>query len=123
MRWAEAHPDSAIYQALEWDDTKAAREWRLHQITMFISVHVVDDKGFRTMVSLSVDRVAGGGYRDRDTVLCDQTMREILLKDALADAERFQSRYNTLREMARVCTEMKAAKKRATRKGAKKKAA
>jgi hypothetical protein len=98
-KWAAAHPKSALHKALEWDDTLAAYKWRLSQIGELIRIHCVDLQGYRTLVSLSVDRIAGGGFRSMEEVISDKRLREILLADAAGDLKRFEERYKLLRDL------------------------
>ena len=108
VEWARSHPTSALHSALDWNDTTAAQQYRIWQIRQLIAVHVVNEKGVRQIVSLSIDRVNdGGGYRDLDTVMSSPPLREVLLSDALTELER-------AREVRRVKT------KQAKRSGARK---
>lgn len=99
LKWAQAHPKSAIYRALEWDDAVGAEQWRLYQIGTLIQVHCRDLDGVRTLVSLSIDRVAGGGFRSMQDVLSDKKLKEILLADALEDLRRLEDRYKLLKDL------------------------
>lgn len=103
--WAESHPDSALHAALEWDDEVAGREWRCQQIRRLIAVHVVDDQGDRVLVSLSVDRVSGQGYRTVDSVARNRDLRSCMLQDALNELQRCQAKYERLQELAGVWEE------------------
>jgi hypothetical protein len=98
-QWAEKHSSSAIYKALEWNDAEGAYQYRLLQIGNLIQIHCRDVDGTRTLVSLSVDRVSGGGYRSMREVISDKKMREILLADALEDLRRMEDRYKLLKDL------------------------
>lgn len=114
--WAANHPDSALYHSLEWDDTKAAQEYRIWQVRRLIAIHVVNVEGVREMVSLSIDRVnSGGGYRALNTVLESPRMRDVLLADALAELERVQTKYEALVELAQIWAAKDRVKRRASR--------
>lgn len=110
VEWARLNPRSALHRSLEWDDDEAAEQYRIWQVRHLIAVHIVNKKGQRLMVSLTIDRVASGGYRDIGAVLHDQTLRDVLLTDAIADLERAQSKYNSLMELAGVWKEVKKAR-------------
>lgn len=119
VRWAEGNPQSALHQSLEWNDTEAAKEYRIWQVRRLISIHIVSERGVRQMVSLTIDRAnSGGGYRDIETVLASPEMREVLLADALAELERVRIKYEGLQELARVWDAVHAVKKRSRRSGA-----
>lgn len=100
LDWAEANRESRIASQLEWDDTKAAREFRLSQVRRLIAVHVCDAENNRSTVNLRFDRSNGGGYRDLETVMNNSQMRGQALADALADLRRLEQRYDYLSELA-----------------------
>lgn len=111
VAWAAAHPKSDLYSALEWDDTEAAQQYRIWQIRHLIAIHVINEKGMRQILSLSIDRVStGGGYRALDDIIGSPPLREVLLADALAELERVRMKYNDLVELAHVWTEVRRAK-------------
>lgn len=105
--WAQANPESDLYNALEWDDQVAAREHRFWQIRRLISIHIVTESGVREMVSLSIDRTRErGGYRGLNSILADKSLHEIMLADALADLQRMQLKYDRLKELQPVWVEV-----------------
>jgi hypothetical protein len=108
--WAESHPSSALYRALEWDDVIAAREHRYSQIRRLISIHIVDEDRRRQTISLSIDRVASNsGYRRVDDVMEVVGLREVALRDALAEYQRIKDKYDWLKELDRIHREIEAA--------------
>lgn len=122
VAWAEAHPASALARALEWDDAKAAREHRLWQVRQLIKLHIVDERGEPAIVSLSIDRKAGGGYRDVADVMSMPKLRDVMLRDALAELERVQRRYDSVKELAEVWAAMNRVKAKARRQPAERQA-
>lgn len=113
VEWARRHTKSALHAAIEWDDETAADEFRLWQVRRLVHLHIVTDGGAPQMVSLSIDRTNGGGYRNAEEVARVANLREIMLADALADLERVQAKYARVSELAQVWAE--ADKVRATR--------
>jgi hypothetical protein len=106
VEWAREHPDSALHKSFEWDDTKAAHEYRVWQARRIIAIHVVQSDGVRKFVSISVDRKNGGGYRDiREAVKIDE-LRQAMLRDALHDLKRVRDRYTALSEFSDVFREI-----------------
>lgn len=99
--WARQHTRSQLHAQLEWDDSVAGERWRLWQIRSLISVHIVDADGGRRFVSLTIDRKHDGsnGYRSMEDVVARPDLREVMLKDALAELERLQGRYKKLSEL------------------------
>lgn len=65
----EARPcDNLLHKYFEWDDTEAARKWRLVQARNLINVCVeiipnTNDKESRIFVSLTTDRNNDRGWR------------------------------------------------------------
>jgi hypothetical protein len=100
VEWAQAHPRSDLHKQFEWDDTKAASEYRLWQARRVIALNVTEGDGTRKFVSLSVDRSReGGGYRDIDDVLRNKSLYDIMMDDALRELERVQEKYDDLKEL------------------------
>lgn len=103
-----ADPNSALHSQFEWDDTEAAREYRLHQARNLIRVVVTmlpnTTKETRAYVSLISDRSnkSGGGYRTMVDVLSDEDRRRELLSMALADMRRWREKYGELKELAAI---------------------
>lgn len=104
--WAREHPDSALHGALEWDNEKAGHQYRLYQIRRLIAVHITDEQGERKFVSLSIDRVKGGGYREVEEVIADPVLADVMLADALADVKRARKRYARVKALAGVWSEV-----------------
>lgn len=124
VEWAKAHPASYLYRSLEWDDSKAAHEYRLWQVRRLISLNVVTSEGVRQLVSLSIDRPRiGGGYRSLDDVLARRDLHEVLLDDALAELDRVQAKYDQLKELAPIWREKESVRRRRERKEGKRPAA
>jgi hypothetical protein len=116
--WAEHHPDSALHRSFEWDDQKAAHSHRLWQARQIIKLHVIDNRGQPQMISLKIDRKAGGGYRELADVMAKRDLRAMALQEALDDLRGFERRYSYLEELAGVWREAAEARTRATRRAA-----
>lgn len=99
VAWASKHKRSALYRKFEWDDNKAARQYRLWQARVLIQLNIKAENGAPRLVSLSVDRSRGGGYRDLNDVSRDHNLSEILLRDALSELKRVQENYRRVREL------------------------
>ncbi len=102
VSWARMHPDSALHRSIQWDDAIAAREHRLWQARQLIQLHIRDERGEPLMVSLSIDRQGGGGYRPIADVAKTPELREIMLSDALSELERVQAKYARVKELETV---------------------
>ena len=115
VAFAEKHADSALHGRFDWDDTEAARKYRLFQARQIIRVNVTlvqcDRKEIkvRAFYSLQSNRMNRSGYRATAEVMGDDEMRAELLEMALADMKRFRAKYQQLQELARVFDAMEAA--------------
>jgi len=97
------NPKTALHNQFEWDDTNAAKEYRLWQARRIIKVIVVmlphTDREYFAYVSLKADRaLVGGGYRQIVEVLGDAELRGQLLQEALEELETFQVKYDLLQK-------------------------
>jgi hypothetical protein len=102
VEWARRHPRSELHAALEWDDSTAAEQYRIQQVRSLIAIFIEPTHQTRQFVSLSIDRVEGGGYRRIESVMNTPTLRQTLLEDALHDLERAKEKYQMLEELDRV---------------------
>jgi hypothetical protein len=118
--WARRNTKSHLHANLEWDDGVAAARYRVWQVRALISVHITDAEGGRRFVSLSIDRKHDGsnGYRSLEDVVARPDLREIMLKDALAELERMQERYKKLTELEPVWQQAEVVRTRRGRKAA-----
>ena len=95
---------SPLHDCFTWDNSKAAHQFRLIEARKLIQVHVTILAGstetVQAWVSLHDDRQSGGGYRPIGVVMSRKTMRDSLLRDALADLETWRRKYSTLKKLA-----------------------
>lgn len=101
------NPKRALHKKFCWDDTEAAKRYRLSQarevIRVYVTVHDVPSRPVRAWVSLREDRVKpGGGYRPIQEVLNDDELRASLLTEAKAELTRVAAKYRDLQELAGV---------------------
>lgn len=109
VSWAREHPESALHSQFEWDDGKAAEEWRIWQARRVIAVYVRSDDGERSVVSLTIDRKDRGGYRSVSDVIANDDLRRVLVRDALAELKRIRAKYERVKELAAVYDEIERA--------------
>jgi hypothetical protein len=108
-------PETALHSRFEWNDNKAAEEYRIWQARQLLRVYVEvindDLKPARIFVSLKSDRYnrSGGGYRPFITVLEDHQLRAEMLQDALEEFKVYRAKYAALRELARAFNDMETA--------------
>jgi hypothetical protein len=105
------NPRTELHKRFEWDNTKAAEEYRLWQAREVIRVivSVVDINGknhtVKAFVSLPEDR-GGGGYRAIVDVMKMEYLRLSMLEEAKSEMRRFREKYAALSELAKVFEEM-----------------
>jgi hypothetical protein len=102
---AESHP---LHPFFEWDDTEAARRYRLAQAaTMIRSVKVrvttlhngdVEDFKIRAWVSARAAGQGVGGYLPEDQVRGNPDQRERVLRQMLRELNAFRRRYSHMAE-------------------------
>jgi len=96
-------PQTALHAEFEWDDSKAAVQYRLEQARQIIrcAVRVVseDSPPIRAYVSLQNDRRAGDSYRNLLDVMSEPGLRRQLLAQAMREAESWRVRYERLTEL------------------------
>jgi hypothetical protein len=119
---AASNPRSPLHKKFEWDDSAAAHAFRLMQARKVLEQTVEFlpgntgagyDKPVRIYVSLTPDReLEKGGYRNIITVLRNDSLRSQLLRDALDELERIQSKYEMLSELAEVFVAIRKVRKK-----------
>lgn len=95
---------TALHAKFEWDDTEAARQFRLaqaHQILrVAVIVHEETKVPIRAFVSLRSDRKARIGYRAMVDVLDDADLLAQLVEDAKAELGAFAEKFDSLRKVS-----------------------
>jgi hypothetical protein len=99
--------DSPLHDELEWNNARAADEYRLHQarvlmasVVVVMSVDGEKEKTTRAFVVVSEDDV--DRYESIQVVLNDATLRQQVLARALRELEAWQKKYDDLEEFAGV---------------------
>jgi hypothetical protein len=110
---------SPLHEHFEWNDGKAADEYRKDQARSLIRVAVQvlpnlgEDVKVRVFTSLKSDRRnPGGGYRRMTDVLSHDSMRAELLQIALDELKGVREKYKEVKELADVFTVVDAAVER-----------
>ena len=105
--WAREHPTSELHKQFEWDNRKAADEYRLWQARRVVAIYLrFEDSDERSFISLRIDRTkSGGGFRSLDDVKQAPDLMELALRDALDDLRRVEHRYKFLRELSEIWKE------------------
>jgi hypothetical protein len=98
---------SPLHSRFTWDDSLAGERYRLWEARQLISEITVITTSMPTpapaYVSIVEDRKRpGGGYRAMSDVVKSKTLRKMMLRDALIDAQRFEQRWRMVEELAKV---------------------
>jgi len=114
---------SALHDAFEWDDTEAARKYRLEQARAIIrvSVEIIDAGGNKEPIAAWVNLIAGrhddgAGYRYAPGLMATDAGRKSILETALWELRAFQNKYARLTELAGVFAAINKAAKKVSRK-------
>lgn len=104
--WAQENAESDLHGHFLWDNEQAGNEHRLAQARRLIMVYVVTEDRTPILISLTPDRVNGGGYRAISDVLAVPDLTAIMLRDAFAELERVEKKYYRLKELSDVFAEL-----------------
>lgn len=105
IAWAKAHPKSALHTRFEWDNTKAAHEYRLEQARRIIRVQVTTIASVDTRMFVSVKeqrKLPEGGYHSIEDALDDPDLYQQLLQEARLELNRLRRKYRRLEELQSV---------------------
>lgn len=102
VAYARRHKKSALHTQFQWDVQKAAEEHWLDTARRLITLHIVALDGGPQMVSLSIDRHPGGGYRDIVEVSKAPSLYKVLLQDAIKELKRVQAKYSRVKELSKL---------------------
>ena len=107
LDWAKENPDSKSYGQFEWEDTVAARKWRVHQarnIINSIEIKVIDDRGDTVIVPafIHITKADTGEdarplYTSYENVLNDEESSSQVVDRACRDFLSWRRRYLLLR--------------------------
>lgn len=97
--------EAPLHPIFEWDDTKAAEKYRLHQAGCIIRAVVVrteeePKKTVRAFVNIGGNNE--GRFIDVKTALAQDETRDTVLSRAFAELEAFRKKYNNLSELSGV---------------------
>lgn len=109
----EARPEeSPMHKAFEWDDVKAAENYRRQQATQMIRAIVVRESdvvsGGSEAVQVKVFNQSekGGVYESLRTILLDEEKSGSLMDKAKAELRTFRAKYSQLERLARLMSEI-----------------
>lgn len=106
VEFARTHKTSALHGQFEWDVKKAAMEHWLWQARRLVQIYVVSGDGKPLLVSLTLDRSNGGGYRKMTDVVASKPLSQIMLDDALRELQRVRTKYERVSALTAVWTEI-----------------
>lgn len=103
-----ANPNSPLHPSFDWDDTEAARNWRLNQARQLVASVVVvyrrsegaEPQTVRAFVSVRTEE--GRGYVPTFDAMSDEDLRRQTLLRAWNEMQSFRKRYGDLAEFASI---------------------
>lgn len=112
---AAEHPDHPLHNRFEWDNTEAARKWRLHQAANLIrsvKIRFVRPSGESGKVRAfsrdpSADRPSV--YDETEEVVADPVNRQVILQQMKREWASFKARYHQMEEFIELLREEAAA--------------
>lgn len=91
---------SELHKCFEWDDTKAAENWRKHQARVLLSMLVIkpakEEHAPVRVFSLTSERQV---YQKTEVILKQADEYQSMLKRALLEMESYRRKYHTLTEL------------------------
>lgn len=108
-------PASPLHGAFEWDDSEAAKQYRLQQagqILRSIVVSIPGADGEPKVVRAFVNITDGAGYEDVNVVLRTADKRALLLARAKKELEEWRRRYEDFEELVEVVRAIDAVQQR-----------
>jgi hypothetical protein len=110
------NPKTHLHHRFCWDDTLAAKRYRLWQarevIAAVVTVLPRANQAIEAYVSLRSDRM-NGGYRAVSDVMQNDGLRAVMLQEALGELERMRHKYERLVELQPVFEALEKVGKRA----------
>jgi hypothetical protein len=110
---AAKSPKSPLHGCFEWRTQHAAQKYLLHQARQLLAAYTVvvtttsgEPIKVRHFVSLTSDRVNGGGYRSLPDVMNDEELSDQMLADALSELQLFQIKYSRLKQLQPIFDEI-----------------
>ena len=99
--------NSPLHPYFNWDDTKAAHQYRLWQARQLITVVTVKLPNARRLIQMYVSlrddrKQPEGAYRGILDVLSDSDLRYQLVREALEDLKYWEQKYSQLAELGEI---------------------
>lgn len=104
----EAAPASSpLHSLFEWDDTEAAKQWRVEQARYVIRnvrfvVRREERPATQHIAFVSIREGKTGGYANTIRVVSDEQLRQQMVDDAMTALEAWRERYGHLSELTAV---------------------
>ena len=98
--------DSPIHSAFEWNDTRAAEQYRISQARHLINCLTVTVVESEKEPIRAYFKVSDDGYEQTKEIMKIETKRLSLLEQALSELRCFQRKYAMLKELTGVFAEI-----------------
>ena len=101
VEYAQRHKDSELYKCFDWDDTEAAKKWRLQQarwVLCSISLEIKEEPKQRVYVSIKDKDTEARTFKNINEVLKNDKEYQQLVDKASRDLENCKNKYTNLLE-------------------------
>jgi hypothetical protein len=119
------NPSNALHNWFDWEDTMAARKWRLHQARVLMGVikitvnNNLSDKEYRKYLNVTItndDGEAESVYINTNKVMQDNQLRSQIISKALKEIEYWKRIYEDYREFNLIFQDVEKVKNRLKKK-------
>jgi hypothetical protein len=110
LDWVRANPESASYRHFTWEDTTAARKWRVHEarnIIGSIEIKIIDDRDevdfvpafLNTVVKTDDEGEVARAYSPFEVIVNDAEKSREVVEKAMRDFISWRRRYRRFRHL------------------------
>lgn len=98
------NPKTELHKCFEWDDTKAAEKYRLHQARLIVCNLVIkeENKGEEYAPIRVFHKTGQSGYKPISLIMKNQSEYEALLARAMQELRSFKAKYHSLSELEEI---------------------
>ena len=92
--------NTELYKCFEWDDSKAAEKWRLHQArNITVQLVIAHECNTETPIRIFSKTTEKSGYKETIKIVHNKDEYKQLLERAYAELKEFKRKYASLKEL------------------------
>ena len=106
---------SPLHEVFDWDDKVEANQWRLHKARMLINhieVEIITSNEAPRYVQANISLASQEGYMSATKVLSNTEYRMEWIRQALEEADLWQTRYHDYKELSAIFSAIDKTKKK-----------